>query len=863
MSRPILTALPIPAVASHSSPHCLQWSADGQVAFLTETSVVILTPDHGINFDNESLVRATPARDDGALGWFKTGIQSDPNKSNRDPDIETLHWPDYSQTWGTVSLGSIDFSLIGLAISPSELSPTGHCIFATLSSNMDVMLWAARTNYLKGKWEQIFALTPFLLNRLAPGAPEEACSTAAVLQAQITTIAWTPQADFGFEPTPRLDGSLLVLGSRAGYLTFLRYAHGAAPEIISTLSVSDYWITHTAFTGWKPITPGKCEGLLAYATSRGAVGLVKITQTAAAVKGARTYGPTYTITAQFAPEKTPVYGAEARAGVTALQWAFMPGRTPILITCIPGLVNLWSARSLQDVKYWTGHRVLRIQPQKEKMYIGCSPFHPVSGLAVLLPHQQQDDDDDGDGALVVTLADGSFHVVAGLATDPAWKAEAPVHVEVLGDPEADVDLGADADGDPDADGDADMDMDMDMDTDADPDAGLDMLNSTDLSHISREVFTAAEAARPKTAKEEQRRGNLDRADMGAVAAARAYDGAGCFMWIYDASRPSDFSYKHDAKHSSMFVVAQMWDGVDDDGLLRTLEALLADAKAGSGLAPLHVLRPLLIHLRDRSRLARLHARLLQILRMQAPTDNAAKVVAPPTWDGGALSEGFRQQFRASLATSLFGWDDLLSLRMRLSLADFAWKLSSSEDRQAECGVVAQGLLGSISHRILRTLIRYLQSVVKLLTPKEVPFVSRIIVQSLLPGCPEDLREEGNQLSLAIQPFLTSTSTGGADASAGIVSQLNETCPACGVEVPLQDITTAVCANGHTWPRCSVTTFILATASPRTCVGCSRKAFLPPSAKKTLPPIAQGWVVEDLLEAVQRCLFCNNGFVSIL
>jgi general transcription factor 3C protein 4 len=158
------------------------------------------------------------------------------------------------------------------------------------------------------------------------------------------------------------------------------------------------------------------------------------------------------------------------------------------------------------------------------------------------------------------------------------------------------------------------------------------------------------------------------------------------------------------------------------------------------------------------------------------------------------------------------------------------------------------------------------------------------VQSLLPGCPEDLKEEGNQLSLAIQPFLTNTDD--ADATASIVSQLKETCPACGVEVQLQDITSAVCANGHTWrtsclfassshsrgqltdylalsARCSVTTFILATASPRTCVGCSRKAFLSPSAKKTLPPIAQGWVVEDLLEAVQRCLFCNNGFVSIL
>jgi general transcription factor 3C protein 4 len=68
---------------------------------------------------------------------------------------------------------------------------------------------------------QIFALTPFLLQHLAPDAPES-CSATAVLQAQITTVAWTPQADFGFDPKPHLDGSLLITGSRAGFLTFLR-----------------------------------------------------------------------------------------------------------------------------------------------------------------------------------------------------------------------------------------------------------------------------------------------------------------------------------------------------------------------------------------------------------------------------------------------------------------------------------------------------------------------------------------------------------------------------------------------------------------------------------------------------------------
>ena len=77
-------------------------------------------------------------------------------------------------------------------------------------------------------------------------------------------------------------------------------------------------------------------------------------------------------------------------------------------------------------------------------------------------------------------------------------------------------------------------------------------------------------------------------------------------------------------------------------------------------------------------------------------------------------------------------------------------------------------------------------------------------------------------------------------------------------------------------RCSVTTFILSTAFVRTCVGCKRKAFLAPSSSSTvsmngddeerlkyLPAVAKGWLVEELLEATERCLFCENALVCIV
>ena len=78
---------------------------------------------------------------------------------------------------------------------------------------------------------------------------------------------------------------------------------------------------------------------------------------------------------------------------------------------------------------------------------------------------------------------------------------------------------------------------------------------------------------------------------------------------------------------------------------------------------------------------------------------------------------------------------------------------------------------------------------------EMPFVSRMVVQSLLPGSPPDLSEEGRNLSDLVQHLVVGT---GPLTPFDVENQLNEICPACGVQVALKDITMAVCDNGHSW-----------------------------------------------------------------
>jgi general transcription factor 3C protein 4 len=72
---------------------------------------------------------------------------------------------------------------------------------------------------------------------------------------------------------------------------------------------------------------------------------------------------------------------------------------------------------------------------------------------------------------------------------------------------------------------------------------------------------------------------------------------------------------------------------------------------------------------------------------------------------------------------------------------------------------------------------------------DVPFILRTVIQSLLPGSPSDLSVEAKALSQQVQDQIP---------SAGTVHDADEHCPACDVIVPLNDITVAVCSNGHQW-----------------------------------------------------------------
>lgn len=114
----VYTILNLPTVITFPSPRCLQWTSDGQLIFVTKSAVYVLvgstscfetfrrnydplneqTPDHGINVDNESLVKSSIPKallgDQEAIGWFRTMVHDSKL-------MEGTRWLDLSQGQST------------------------------------------------------------------------------------------------------------------------------------------------------------------------------------------------------------------------------------------------------------------------------------------------------------------------------------------------------------------------------------------------------------------------------------------------------------------------------------------------------------------------------------------------------------------------------------------------------------------------------------------------------------------------------------------------------------------------------------------------------------------------------------------
>ncbi|KAI0796220.1 putative zinc-finger of transcription factor IIIC complex-domain-containing protein [Abortiporus biennis] len=405
--------------------------------------------------------------------------------------------------------------------------------------------------------------------------------------------------------------------------------------------------------------------------------------------------------------------------------------------------------------------------------------------------------------LVICLADGSFHVVGNVPLNPTLvssSSESP-------------------------------------------------LSSNTLSAVARSDFLKLEAD------------PVQYADVNRISGAVPYDNSSMYLWIHETSRPSDFDYKHEAKHTSVFVLASLWPDDAEDDVLRDLRYATGNIRAANRTAPLGILRPVFLHLRNPERFSRVSSQVIDILQ-EDPSHAKTIEIDIPAWSE-ELSPQLREAYKQSLKTHLFGWDSLLHQRIKIYLSAFCEKQAGDPQTRQRFSQINTSLRASLWHSTLRVILRHIRAVVNVLGDNDTTFVLRIIVQALLSGISDDLATEARDLASKVNLVIPSNLDLNAIHSIGH----NETCPACNTEIPFTDLGEATCPNGHSWSRCSITSFILSTPMVRTCCGCGRKAFLPLSHQSSghnwLPTWARSWLVEDLLDATYRCLFCGNSFVTLV
>ncbi|KAI1793486.1 transcription factor IIIC subunit delta N-term-domain-containing protein [Ganoderma leucocontextum] len=828
---PLPTVLSLPAVSGSPSVRGLQFSQDGQLVLLTKYAIYILTPDAGVNVELSSVIKQTldskPSTHSATrpLGWLRTMVEFDRSLAHQ--------WPADCTDWGAVSLGSLDPSLQAVALSPSNLTTDAACVFALLNSNLELTIWGATKNSLTGEWIKLQDVTSSL--KLVPVSRPQRSAFKETLQLQSTCLDWSSQPSWNLTPAPRIDASLLAVGDRAGCVTFLRYGRSDRHMIpVDEVQVSDRWVTHLAWSPWLLSQDGTCEAMLACGISDGSVTILVVRQTLTSKPGTTRFVPTRDLGLKVEAHDEKVCDSDGRA-ITGMRWANVTGRTPILIFHKAAVLLLWSTSSVRSA--WSGSRSLLLPTQKRS--VGSSALSPSSGVSYI-PDRD---------ICVVSLSDGSFHVIHSLSANPTL--------------------------------------------DPPPSEGV---SSQTLSAVSRAFFARAEPEK------------VSLKDVDRINGMTTYDGRATCIWTYEAYRPTDFSYKHDAKHISTLLVAQLWHENIDNRVVADLAESVGRATS-SGETPISILRPIFLHLRDPARVSRLHTDVLDVL-YQVPPDGARANIDIPPYAGDWTADVSRE-WRESLTTHLFGWDIILSQRIRYAVAIFCQRRAEAPDVQQKFAEAASLLLTNVRTHVQLTLLRHISAISGLLNHSDISFARRIIHQTATTGAPPALAKEAEMLLALLARSAPHPEPIHASAtSTAPVDSPDEPCPACGASVPLSSSETegAVCANGHVWARCCITSYLLATPMVRTCVGCSRKAFLPPpsplpgavttafadpphgdergdgdqhgdaGAPPALPGAGGGGggalsglpssardsrVVRDLLDATRRCPFCGNNFVVLV
>ncbi|KIM33965.1 hypothetical protein M408DRAFT_18934 [Serendipita vermifera MAFF 305830] len=375
ISATIYGTLNVPAKPPIASSRALQWTPDGQLLVLGETIIYILTPETGLKFDRGGpSSKSTPSSN---MQWSTTVLPL---------PVTDLFWPEISQEWPVLCIGAMDYNWQAITYSPTNYSSVGSCMLATLSSNLEVFLWAPKTHAYLGEWTKVQDVTQDLRTYLQ--LTRKLQPTELVLNAHIHSLAWSTQP----AAARAKNASLLALGNAAGFVYFLRVENDAL-QVCASLKISDTWVTELRWTRWKQ-SEDSATATIACEISKREIKLIHVE-----LLWAEDHTPTVTLS-----ESEAIPFENDRRSITALEWVDIDDTQSILVHCKPGSVYLWQD---QIDATWDGliSLPLTIQPTSA----AATHLGQASGISCLRQHD----------TVVVTLLDGSYHTIHNVSKAPS------------------------------------------------------------------------------------------------------------------------------------------------------------------------------------------------------------------------------------------------------------------------------------------------------------------------------------------------------------------------------------------------------------------------------------------------------------
>ena len=117
----------------------------------------------------------------------------------------------------------------------------------------------------------------------------------------------------------------------------------------------------------------------------------------------------------------------------------------------------------------------------------------------------------------------------------------------------------------------------------------------------------------------------------------------------------------------------------------------------SGSAPLATLRPILLHLRDPSKISQLHHRIIEILNQGSSQAMLPNVVVAECTSEKTTDISF--ELRRSITTHLFGWDFVCSQRLRYFVACFCQVCERSVILLVDCRRFVFAPFSNLAHPV--------------------------------------------------------------------------------------------------------------------------------------------------------------------